>query len=179
MLCQNCNKNEANVRYTQIINGEKQEIFLCEKCSREMGIGNIDFNIPISFSSFFGDLLENYSDVNFFPTIMKPEELKCKECGMTFSEFIDNGKFGCANCYNVFSNKIDPILKNIHLSNRYTGRKPMLLGKNIEINKTEASDNKNSEIETLKEKLNRAVKEENYEEAAKIRDKIKELKGGK
>ena len=55
----------------------------------------------------------------------------------------------------------------------------MLLGKNIEINKTEASDNKNSEIETLKEKLNRAVKEENYEEAAKIRDKIKELKGGK
>ncbi|WP_296692440.1 UvrB/UvrC motif-containing protein [Treponema sp. UBA7567] len=51
--------------------------------------------------------------------------------------------------------------------------------KNIEINKTEASDNKNSEIETLKEKLNRAVKEENYEEAAKIRDKIKELKGGK
>lgn len=179
MLCQNCNKNEANVRYTQIINGEKQEIFLCEKCSREMGIGNIDFNIPISFSSFFGDLLENYSDTNFFPSIMKPEELKCNECGMTFSEFIDNGKFGCANCYNVFSNKIDPILKNIHLSNRYTGRKPILLSKNIEINKSESNDNKNSEIEILKEKLNRAVKEENYEEAAKIRDKIKELKGGK
>lgn len=177
MLCQKCNENEANVKYTQVINGDKKEMFLCEKCSKEMEIGNINFNIPINFSSFFGDLLENYSDTEFLPNIIKQEELKCDICNMTFSEFINTGKFGCANCYNVFSNKIDPILKNIHLSNRYIGRKPLLLNEKAEV-KNKKQNNNNSEIEKLKERLNKAIKEENYEEAAKIRDEIRNKKGG-
>ena len=67
MLCQNCNKNEATVKYTEIINGEKREVMLCEECSRELGIGHMNFNMPIDFSSFFGDLLEGYEDNSFMP----------------------------------------------------------------------------------------------------------------
>ena len=64
MLCQNCKKNEANVKYTEIINGEKKVLMLCEECSHELGIDNINFNMPIDFSSFFGGLLEEGYDEN-------------------------------------------------------------------------------------------------------------------
>ena len=49
MLCQKCNKNEANVKYTEIINGEKKEMMLCEECSHELGLDNMNFNMPIDF----------------------------------------------------------------------------------------------------------------------------------
>ena len=49
MLCQNCGENEANVRYTQIVNGVKKEMVLCEKCSKELGIGNLNLSMPINF----------------------------------------------------------------------------------------------------------------------------------
>ena len=56
MFCENCGKNYANVRYTQIINGEKKEMFLCDECSDKLGIKN--FNIPIDVSSFFSDFFK-------------------------------------------------------------------------------------------------------------------------
>ena len=51
MLCDHCHEREANVKYTQIINGQKKEMNLCEKCSQELGIGNMQFNMPLSFSN--------------------------------------------------------------------------------------------------------------------------------
>ena len=87
MLCQNCNKNEANVRYTQIINGVKKEMLLCDKCSKELGIDNMKLSLPISFSNFFGDFLNEY-DNSFMPLISKPKEISCNKCGMTYNEFM-------------------------------------------------------------------------------------------
>ena len=55
MLCENCGENEANVRYTQIVNGVKKEMKLCDKCADELGIGEMDFNMPINLSSFLSD----------------------------------------------------------------------------------------------------------------------------
>ena len=57
MLCQNCGNHEGNIKYTQIINGVKKEMILCEECAKEFGIDEINFNMPINFSSFLGDLL--------------------------------------------------------------------------------------------------------------------------
>ena len=176
MLCQNCNQNEANVRYTQIINGEKKEMFLCDKCSRELGIDNMKLSLPIDFSSFFGDLLSEY-DSAFMPLLQEPNELKCDKCNMTYSAFIELRKFGCDNCYNAFSSRIDPILKRLQGSNRYTGRKAQM----NEANENEApvntpkQDTKEDKLTKLKEELKQLVKEEKYEEAAKVRDKIKKL----
>ena len=89
MLCQNCNKNEATVKYTEIINGEKREVMLCEECSRELGIGHMNFNMPIDFSSFFGDLLEGYEDNSFMPLLTANKQLKCNNCNMSFDEFME------------------------------------------------------------------------------------------
>ena len=107
MLCQNCNKNEATVKYTEIINGEKREVMLCEECSRELGIGHMNFNMPIDFSSFFGDLLEGYEDNSFMPLLTANKQLKCNNCNMSFDEFMEQGKFGCEECYDAFSPKFN------------------------------------------------------------------------
>lgn len=175
MLCQNCNKNEANVKYTQIVNGVKKEMLLCEKCSKELGIDNMKLSLPISFSNFFGDFLNEY-DNSFMPMMSMPKETRCNKCGMTYNEFMQLGKFGCDNCYEVFSTRIDPILKRLQGSNRYNGKKAEVNEKNNNINKIEKKEkSKQEQIEDLKKELKKMVNEENYEEAAKIRDEIKKL----
>lgn len=58
MLCQNCGQREANVKYTQIINGVKKEMTLCDICAKELGLEDIHVNMPIDFSSFLGDFLD-------------------------------------------------------------------------------------------------------------------------
>ena len=179
MLCENCGKNEANIKYTEVINGNKKEMHLCEECSKKLGIEEIDFNMPnLDFSSFFGDLLNDYNDSNFLPSFIKENKLKCSKCGMTFEEFTNVGKFGCNECYNVFSSKIDTMLKNIHGGNRHTGRIGRINTKN-DTNLTDIQNTiqKNNKVEELKEKLKQLVKEEKYEEAAKIRDEIKKEEG--
>ena len=101
MLCENCGENEANVKYTQIVNGVKKEMRLCENCANKLGIGDMDFNMPINLSSFLTDFWDDSQD-GFLPEFTTTQELKCDECGMTYNEFVNTGKFGCAKCYDIF-----------------------------------------------------------------------------
>lgn len=176
MLCENCKQKEANVKYTQIINGVKKEMHLCDKCSRELGINEMSFNIPINLSSFFGEFLDDYNQ-GFTPLIQKEKILKCDKCNMTYDDFIESGKFGCSNCYDVFGANIDSILKRLHGSNRYVGRKAINTSeKQIKEKQVLKEENTNeTKIKELKHKLNKMIKEEKYEEAAKIRDEIKKI----
>lgn len=179
MMCENCGENEANVRYTQIVNGIKKEMHLCEKCAKELGIGDMSFNLdmPFGFSNFFGELLNEYND-GFMPTLAMPKTLTCDKCGLSFDDFVENGKFGCPNCYEAFEDRIDPILKRLHGGNRYIGRKVKNINTENEIKLSEKKqENKTEEdkIDQLKRELKQKIKEEKYEEAAKIRDEIKKL----
>ena len=185
MLCQKCNKHEASVKYTEIINGQKNEMMLCEECSHELGLDNINFNMPINFSSFFGGLLEDeYNSQEFMPLFQTVKELKCKSCNMSYDEFINQGKFGCPDCYDVFSTKIDTLLKRIHGSNEYLGRKSLRnslskkeqenVGVDAHINPQNEQGNK-SKLEKLQQDLKKAIADERYEDAAKIRDEINQL----
>ncbi len=195
MLCQNCGKREANIKYTQIINGVKREMSLCENCAKELGLEKLDFNMPISFSSFLSDFLEPYeSESNFMTNFLAPQTLLCENCNSTYEDFLKEGKFGCEECYEDFSSKIDPLLKNIHGSNRHVGRVSRWLKEKSEEDKnketapkTKVEDKKVTEqeekIQTLKKRLEQEIKEERYEDAAKTRDEIKSIedseKGGK
>lgn len=176
MLCENCHENEANVRYTQIINGAKKEMGLCSECANKLGIGGINFNMPIDFSNFFGDLLNEYEDSGFMPALTMSKVQKCDQCGLTFDDFIETGKFGCDNCYNIFEQRIDPILKRLHGNNTYVGRNVKNISAQNDVPKQkENKDTKTEKIEQLKIQLKQKIKEEKYEEAAKIRDEIKKL----
>ena len=190
MLCDNCKRREANVRYSENINGRKKEMNLCEECSRKLGIGNMKFNMPIDFSSFLGDFMEDFATPEFMPMFNEIKALKCDNCGYTFDDIANTGRFGCSNCYDIFGERIDPILKRIQGNNRHIGR----LGKtidnkidekmkqkekdnktNINDNKEKIKDKKGTKLERLQEDLKQAIKEERYEDAAKIRDEIKKM----
>lgn len=184
MICQNCNENEANVKYTQIINGVKKQMNLCDECAKKLGIDNISFNMPINFSNFLGDMFEDYTD-GFFPSLIKPETLLCDKCGNSYDDFIKSGKFGCDECYDTFKSQIDSLLKNIHGVNHHIGRNGRMLGETVQ-NKEENGENadkkqetksqeKQNKLEELKARLKQEIKEERYEDAAKTRDEIKNL----
>ena len=200
MKCQNCGENDANVRYTQIINGVKKQMNLCDKCAKELGIDDISFNMPISFSSFLGNMFDDIYE-NSIPTLLKPNTLICDSCKTTFDEFLNTGKFGCENCYDAFESQIDPLFKNIHGTSRHVGRigkysddfengikqqvgnkqvkkqeKTQINKNEIESKKVQKVDTKKTKIEELEERLKLEIKEERYEDAAKTRDEIKQLK---
>ena len=188
MLCDNCGKREANVRYSENINGKKKELNLCEECSQKLGITNMNFSMPIDFSSFFGEFMEDFATPDFMPLLNEVKTLKCNQCGYTFDDIVNTGRLGCGNCYEVFESRLDPIIKKIQGSNKHVGRIGKIIDNKID-EKLSKTDNKEQEtqkeqkqeskIEQLQEELKQAIKEEKYEEAAKLRDEIKKIEGNK
>ncbi|MBR2743896.1 MAG: UvrB/UvrC motif-containing protein [Clostridia bacterium] len=186
MLCSNCGKHEANVHYTHVINGEKTEYNLCDECAKKLGIDEMDFSMPISFSNFISDFFDEDS---LLPSFSGNMITKCPKCGLTYEEFAKNGKFGCADCYSTFASKIESVLKNLHGSAKHRGRAPKRLAvpskkltdssKDAEIKHEPAIDKTMQELDKLNEDIKLAIKEERYEDAAKIRDKIKKLQDEK
>ena len=173
MLCDNCGKNEATIKLTQVINGKKLEMMICEGCGKKMGITEINFEMPINLSNFLGDFISQQENEEIMPFDTPNTTLKCNKCNMTYEEFLNTGKFGCEECYNIFGYKVDSLLKRIQGTDKYIGRK----ANHNENNRIQ--ENKNlSRLEKLQQELTQAIKEERYEDAAEIRDEIKNI-GGK
>lgn len=162
MLCDICGKNEATVHLTEIINGKVTELHLCEECAREKGA---------QMEQHFGiaDLLAGLADLSAGLEIKEELVLKCENCGMTYQDFKRIGRFGCSQCYEAFRKYVPSLLKRIHGSTKYVGGIPM--SKQYE----EVKD----ELQELKRRLKEAIEREEYEEAARIRDRIRELEGKK
>lgn len=178
MKCENCGKNDANVKYTQIINGEKKQMFLCEECSQKLGINDIHFNMPINFTSFLTDFFDDMNDLSLMPSLGRGNTLECSKCGLTWDDFLHTGKFGCSNCYTDFETRINPILRSLQGANSHIGRLgEVKLGNTVKQNLDDKVQEKETEtlskLEKLKEDLKQAIKEERYEDAAKLRDEIK------
>ncbi|WP_010245581.1 UvrB/UvrC motif-containing protein [Acetivibrio cellulolyticus] len=159
MLCQNCQKRVANIQVTQVINNAKNVIYLCEQCARDEG--KIIIGSPLSVNDFFSGLIG-------FPVrpSVAEQQLVCDKCGMSYEEFKKIGKLGCENCYQVYGDKLMPILKRLHGNLQYHGKVPKKVYETVKVSK---------EIDSLKEQLDKAVKSEEYEKAAEIRDKIRAL----
>ena len=177
MMCSNCGKREANFMYTEIINGVKKEVRLCSDCAEKLGyFENMSFNMPsLDFPSFFGDFLNEYNTL--MPSIFSGREkaITCSRCGMEYDDFLKSGLLGCSNCYDVFQDEIDPLMRKLHGGARFLGKKSSNKRKfNLDDLKTveKVSDNK---LENLKEELKQAIR---VEKAAEIRDEIKKLEQG-
>ena len=162
MLCEKCKKNQATVFMTQIVNGIKTETHLCHECS-------LKIEMPISFENLFQGFLssmQSMAQVNNLPAILPA--IPCAVCGMTFEQFKSCGKLGCAQCYHTFANEMSALLKNVQGSTRHEGKYPMRSG--VELRQKR-------EAEQLRGQLKKAIEEENYEEAARLRDQIRVLEG--
>ena len=148
MLCSRCKKENANFLYKQNINGKQTSLALCSNCAKTYSSNILSF-----------DIFDTFAKHN--------EDTKvCNLCGFRFSDIRSHGKVGCPECYNTFSEELDGIIKQIHGSATHTGTSPSTL-----------PPTKESKLEILKEKLSQAISDEKYEDAAKIRDEIKALKG--
>ncbi|MEG1705583.1 MAG: UvrB/UvrC motif-containing protein [Clostridia bacterium] len=168
MKCQNCNKNDANVKYYENINGKQKEVMLCSKCAEKFNL--IDFPDMLSFfvSNHPKELYEN----DYLDTV-------CDKCSYTFDDYLNTGFFGCDNCYNAFSDRIDSLLSKMYGKNRhkllqdYSNKKES----NKTYNKKDEEVSNITDIKVLKDRLEKDIKNENYEEAAVIRDRIKKIEG--
>ena len=155
MLCDNCLKNEAKVHLTTFTNGQVKTLHLCPQCAAQKGKATsiVGPNLNDFMSSFYE---KEESDV-----------LVCKNCGTTLDDFSKTGKLGCANCYSVFRESVNPVLKGIHMNTEHKGKRP---GQVVELEEEKQSSR--SSRDKLKKELQAAVAAENYEEAAKLRDEI-------
>ena len=158
MLCDECGKQEVTFHYTEIINGVTTELHLCEVCAKKRG-----FTLPNAFS--LPDLLGGLVGPEQIPPL--ETELICKNCGFTYSNFKNIGLLGCSQCYSSFHKMLEPLLKKIHGASKHVGKFP---GRRKKEKREESSD-----VQLLREKLKDAVAREKFEEAAKLRDKIKGL----
>ena len=160
-LCDICKEKLATVHYTEIVNNKLKKMDLCEDCARQKNIGiNVQFSVA--------DILKGLTE----PQPEKKEDFSktCPLCGLTFSTFRKTGKLGCGECYEAFSEELMPILGDIHKNIQHVGSKPVAVrGPKTAVMKVK------SQIDTLTAELEAAIKNENYEHAAVLRDKIKSL----
>ncbi|WP_142413480.1 UvrB/UvrC motif-containing protein [Hathewaya massiliensis] len=170
MICERCKQNQANVHIAKIINGQKEEQNLCDKCAKELNImgftNELEFDTPFSFPSLLGGIVD-YISKSQLNDEDHNEELVCKNCGTSYIEFKNQGLLGCSKCYDDFSSYLLPVVKRVQGNTEHSGKIPVCSGKDIYNKRL---------IVKLREELQRAVNLEEYEKAAELRDKIKELK---
>ena len=156
MLCEECNHNQATLMITVMTGNETTTRHLCEECVEKMKTSFEQGDV----SSFLSSLLSVLSKQP------KQTELKCETCGMTYEEFQSNGKLGCAQCYQTFSEQLKPLLLRVHGRSQHAGRVPR--------NEQGVRELELSILE-LKTKMEQAVNVENFEAAAVLRDEIRSL----
>lgn len=170
MICENCKQRPATVTLTMTKDNEQFEKHYCEICSVKHDFTNMDSNSkPMSiediFSSWFG--IPTWSTNSADVKDKKQEPIKCEVCGMTYDQFLHEGKFNCPSCYEHFHELLPTVFKRLHNgATEHTGKIPSGLTNRYQIKK---------QIDDLRQQMKQVILEENFEEAASIRDQVKEL----
>ncbi|OGS22637.1 MAG: hypothetical protein A2252_03395 [Elusimicrobia bacterium RIFOXYA2_FULL_39_19] len=164
MICDVCHKNEAIIHFKGIFNNQTMKMDLCEECAIKKGV-----DIKPEFT--MGEFISTLSDLGS-PSVPKDKKsAACSSCGTTYAEFKQTGRFGCSNCYTTFGYYITPLLEKIHGSTKYSGKRTLA---NVRVQ--DDQDLLRQKLSEYKRVLDEMLKKENYEEAANLRDQIKELK---
>lgn len=164
MLCNLCKQNEAKVHLTKIVGDKMQKVDLCEDCSKEKGVDD-----PTSYSladALLGGAMAAEAAAAE-PEVATEATVKCPTCGYSQADFKKAGRFGCSDCYATFGDGLETMLKTMHKGTRHTGKVPAALQQS----RAEAQ-----KLKQLQKRLEKAIAEENFEEAAQFRDEIKRLK---
>jgi branched-chain amino acid aminotransferase len=152
--CELCQKNDASVHFKQVVDGDVRELYVCPQCASENGF---DVQSPMAMTDFlFGlGIPETQPDGTL--------EKTCPACGLTLGGFRKSTRLGCARCYETFAEEIEPLLHGMHRADRHVGKVP-------------AGERLTGEIVAMQKALEKAISCEDFEEAAVLRDKLRELK---
>ena len=172
MKCQKCGKNPADTHIKRVINGEFQEYNLCSHCAKEMGYSNM-FEGFGGFQDSFNSLLGSFFS-NALPA--RSQATRCEVCGTGYADITRTGMMGCANCYSIFADQLMPTIRRVHGNTTHCGKHSVFAKK--EKTTPAAEENpKEKQLEELKLKLKTAIENQEFELAAELRDKIKEMEG--
>lgn len=154
MICESCQVNQASVDFTQIVNGETKKLQLCAECAAEK---KIDVHGPLSLTDILFGLGNTTEDA-----APGPDEA-CPNCHMRRSDFRKTTQLGCPVCYETFADDLAPMFRSMHRDIRHAGKIPR-------------SEQFNVELQSLEEQLGEAVERQDFEEAARLRDAVRELR---
>ena len=161
MLCQRCQQREAIVHFFITENAKTQEIYLCEQCAKNNKEIGFVFN-----SAIVPEFLKAIFDSNPALVEQPSEELLCPKCGISLSRITKMGKLGCNTCYDTFETQLEPLLRRLHGGGQNVGKIPVRQGGAIK---------SSLELKKQKEKLQYLIQQELFEEAAVVRDRIRQL----
>ncbi|MFV1959584.1 MAG: UvrB/UvrC motif-containing protein [Planctomycetota bacterium] len=160
MVCQFCGKNPATIHFTEIKDGKKHELHICEACASEQGLAA---GVP----AVLGNLMQMDPPAHKRET--STEGLACPHCGITFDEFRTKGRLGCPHDYLVFAEALDSLVDKIHGAHRHTGRLPR--------GRRTVDTDLAEHLLRLRHELQESIRTEDYENAARLRDEIRALEG--
>ena len=162
MLCDHCKERDAIINLTQVEHDTKVTLHLCEQCAQQKGIetGSTVLKSPL------GTFLSAMGKGTTLP--VPADTLRCGTCGATLRDFKDSGRLGCAQCYLAFDEHLRDLLRRLHGSSQHMGERYAPPGE-------QHQPDARSELLDLRDKLRRAVDNENFELAAELRDRIRVL----
>ena len=154
MKCHHCDK-QATVHLTQILNGQMHKMDLCESCAQAKGVTNPE---NLSIGSLMEEGAQSQDETS--------SPMTCESCGTTHNEFKKGGRLGCEACYHVFRPILDPLLDGMHAGSKHLGKIPAGSKSRVKFEQS---------IHQLKSQLQDAIEQENFEDAARIRDELRDL----
>lgn len=164
-MCDYCGTRPATVHLVEIVNSKKVELHICEECSNEK-------KVLISPELALSDLISKYAEKKGTGEQKEGRSARdkvCPDCTMRYSEFNKTQRFGCPGDYEVFEPEMNKLLAKIHGADQHVGVVPgRISGEAVA----------EGRMLKLKRDLEDAVKNENYEEAASLRDRISRLEAG-
>lgn len=163
MLCELCRKRPATVHVTKVVNNDKVEVALCQQCAREQGGLGVLFMPAFSMNHLLAAFLNDEERPGKVPT---GTGVKCATCNLTYAEFARMGRLGCSDCYEAFGARLDAVLKRIQGSGAHAGKTPRRAAAGLYLQR---------ELSGLRRQLEDAVRQEAYEQAAQLRDRIRLL----
>jgi protein arginine kinase activator len=146
------------VHLTQIAGDKMQKVDLCEECAKNKGV-----NDPAGFS--LADLLLGLGASDQIEQSAGGGELRCAKCGFTQADFKKAGRLGCSECYTTFAEGLEGLLKTMHKGTRHVGKMPQSMQQNREMNER---------MKGLQKRLAKAIEEEDFEQAAQLRDELRQ-----
>lgn len=194
MLCERCKIREANIKYTEIVNGIKTEHNLCSQCAKELDLGQytalLDGEFPL------GRLLSGLLGIgDYEEETDERARVVCPTCGTSFEDFVENSRFGCPDCYGVFDLLINDKMKQLQGSENHKGKQPKFKsrferehGNGKMAGAADGTETMSAagdlpdpespeeQILALDARLKEAIRQEEYELAARYRDEIRALK---
>jgi protein arginine kinase activator len=157
MKCQSCS-SQATVHLTDIVNGHKKEMHLCQSCAEQQQlVKHQELNLPAILQTLIGQHIGQLTD--------ELSKLSCPACGIKYMEFRAEGRLGCPHDYDVFRAGLAPLLQRLHRSGKHIGKAPRHRGNGTAVQ---------AELIELRSRLRAAVDGETYEEAARLRDLIRQ-----